>query len=243
MNVRETGEDIASCAATIGLHGSASTFVFNVARELLLSACPDDGVMTFYADKLSNIPGAIPAGVRLVIKSHQGSDAFEDWLAARPTRLILSIRDPRDAALSMCRRFDAPLNHAVAWLRNDCARMARMMERPHLLLRYEARFFERPETVAEIAGHLGVEATDSVVDTVFGAYRTEAVRAFAASLDALPEERIFMVGKFRMHRETQILAPHIGDGRSGKWRDLPANLQQQMTAVFAPFLERFGYAP
>jgi len=241
MNVRASELGAISCAATIGLHGSASTWVFNVARELSLAACPGEEVRAFYADALSDIPEPLPAGARLIVKSHHGSEALEDWFFARPARLILSLRDPRDAAVSMSRRFEAPLNATVAWLRNDCARMMRLMDRPHLLLRYEDRFFDQPETVRAIAGHLGLPAPAPVVESIFQTYRTEAVRAFAASLDGLPDARIHMVGKFRMDRETQILAPHIGDGRSGKWRDLPEPAQRAITAAFAPFLERLGY--
>jgi len=40
---------------------------------------------------------------------------------------------------------------------------------------------------------------------------------------------------------SHIHEPHIGDGRSGKWRDLPAPEQAELTRIFAPFLDRFRY--
>jgi hypothetical protein len=48
-----------------------------------------------------------------------------------------------------------------------------------------------------------------------------------------------MVGKFHMDRVTQILTPHIGDARSGKWRDLPPQSQEELTRVFRPFFGAF----
>jgi hypothetical protein len=51
-----------------------------------------------------------------------------------------------------------------------------------------------------------------------------------------------MVGKFRMDRVNQILAPHIGNAQSEKWRYLPQRRQEELTLLFRPFLERFGYA-
>jgi hypothetical protein len=45
-----------------------------------------------------------------------------------------------------------------------------------------------------------------------------------------------------MDRVTQIHEPHIGDTRSGKWRELPVQVQTELTQRFAAFLERFGYA-
>ena len=43
-------------AATIGLHGSASTWAFNVARELLLAAGPPQDTLSCYAENLGDIP-------------------------------------------------------------------------------------------------------------------------------------------------------------------------------------------
>jgi hypothetical protein len=46
---------------------------------------------------------------------------------------------------------------------------------------------------------------------------------------------------FKMDRVTQILGPHIGDTHSGKWYDLPMQMQTELTRIFRPFLDRFGY--
>jgi len=80
-----------------------------------------------------------------------------------------------------------------------------------------------------------------MIDTIFDRYRTEAVRAFARSLDQLPPERLTTVVKFPKDTVTQILGPHIGDTLSGKWRDLPTQVQAELTRIFPPFLDRFGY--
>lgn len=228
-------------AATIGLHGSASTWAFNVARELLLSTGPAEEAISFYADRVEEIPPEAAAKARVLMKSHHGSPELDAWLAARPTRLVLTLRDPRDAAISMAQRFQAPLRNAVAWLRNDCERLARLQERPHLALRYEDRFFEAPETIAAVADHLGVEAPAQALAAIFAAYRTQAVRAFAQSLAALPPERVQSDGRFPMDRVTQIHAPHIGDGRSGKWKQLAPETREAMTAAFRRYLGALGY--
>jgi hypothetical protein len=228
-------------AATVGLHGSASTWAFNVAREWLAAAGPPGDALAFYADRLAEIPPEAATGKRILLKSHHGSPELDDWLAARPTRLILTLRDPRDAALSMAQRFQAPLRDAVAWLRNDCVRLARLQERPHLMLRYENRFFEAPDTVAAVAAHLGVDASPEAARTIFARYRADAVRAFAQNLAALPPERLQTGGRFAMDRVTQIHAPHIGDGRSGKWKQLSPETRETLTAIFRPYLAVFGY--
>jgi hypothetical protein len=45
-----------SLTATIGLHASASTWIFNVVRELLIATHGDDRALSFYADELSTLP-------------------------------------------------------------------------------------------------------------------------------------------------------------------------------------------
>ncbi|WP_298353394.1 hypothetical protein [Rhodoblastus sp.] len=119
--------------------------------------------------------------------------------------------------------------------------MMRLVEAPHLLLRYEDRFFDDPTSVERIAEWLGLNPQLSLVGAIFGRYETGAVRAFAARIAQLPADRIVMVGKSRMDPITQIHEPRIRDGRSGKWRELPAPARQEMTRIYRPFLECFGY--
>jgi hypothetical protein len=225
--------------ATIGMHGSASTWVFNVVRELMIAAMGEIQVVSLYADQLAQLPDA--AGRCLVIKSHHGSAELDRWLAEAGARIFLSVRDPRDACLSMCARFRSPLAHVVPWIGNDCNRLLRLFPREHPMLRYEDRFFEQRDMVKRIAVSLGLQPPPAMIDAVFDRYRTDAVRAFAASLEQLPPERITTVVKFPMDRVTQILSPHIGDTLSGKWRDLPTHVQVELTRVYRPFLDRFGY--
>jgi hypothetical protein len=232
-----------SVVATVGLHGSASTWVFNVVRELLIAAAGADNVVAVYAEKLSELPAAKAyAGRHLVVKSHYGSAKLDAWLLAAGPTMVLSVRDPRDAALSMAQRFGFPLADMAGWLAKDCDRLWPLADRGHPLLRYEERFFEERETVEELAVVLGLALPGEVIDGVFARYRTAAVRSFAEGLGRLPAARTVKLGYGLMDQVTQIHSPHIGDTASGKWRALPAAARDGMTGRFRPFLERFGYA-
>jgi hypothetical protein len=228
--------------ATIGMHASASTWVFNVVRELLIAAAGDKKVLTLYADKLEQVPDE-PAyfGRHLVIKSHHGSVELDSWLAAEAASVFLSVRDPRDACISMSQRFKAPLNTTAAWVANDCNRLVRLKDQGYPTLRYEDRFFEDAAVIEQIARALRLKPLPSVIDAIFARYRTDAVRLLARGIADLPPERLQMVGAFKMDKVTQILGPHIGDGRDGKWRDLPDQHQAELTRFFGPFLDQFGY--
>jgi hypothetical protein len=228
--------------ATVGLHGSASTWVFNIVRELVSAAAGPDRTLSFYADQLGQMPeDAVRAGKHVVFKSHHGSHELDAWLKERHGLVILSLRDPRDACLSMSRRFAAPLRNAALWIAQDCARVARLAGHGHPLLCYEDRFFEDRGSVDRLADLLGITCGPEVKDSLFAGYGTEAVRCFARQLEDLPPERLTLVAGFPMDRVTQVLAPHIGDGRTGKWRDLPEQARAELTRYFRPFLERFGY--
>jgi hypothetical protein len=177
-----------------------------------------------------------------VIKSHHGSTDLDNWLGAMGVRHILSIRDPRDACLSMSLRFKAPLESSARWLAADCARMLTLADSGPPILRYEDRFFDVRRTVTELAIALGLELPASTADAIFHRYRTEAVRAFAQRLADLPPERVTQFGSSHLvDRVTQIHGVHIGDARSGKWRLLPEPVQKELTRRFSVFINRFGY--
>jgi hypothetical protein len=228
--------------ATIGLHGSASTWVYNIVRELLAASSGHTRVVAFFAEEMRQLPEqAAEENVRLVIKSHKPGEALLDWLAKKDARLFLSIRDPRDACISMSLRFSAPLQASVGWLAADCRRMSLLAGSGRPFLRYEDRFFEDPRTVADLAAGLGLNPAPETLAVLFDRYRTDKVRSIARGLKDAPRETLAEVGAFLMDKETQILEPHIGDTLSDKWRRLPSDVQAKLTRYFAPFLEQFGY--
>jgi hypothetical protein len=232
----------ARVVATVGLHGSASTWVFNVARELMIASAGEAGVLSLYADEVARIPDAGAVGERvLVMKSHHGGPGLDEWLAAAEARVLLSVRDPRDAAVSMAKRFDAPIGSAVRWLATDCVRMRRLVDAGHAVFRYEDRFFEDQGAVARMAGLLGVDVGADVIDLLSERYRPEAVRAFAQTIEALPADRLVRSGAIVFDDRTQIHVTHMGDAQSGKWRELPEAVQAGMIRSLRPFLEAFGY--
>ncbi len=227
-----------SIDACVGLHASASTWVFNVARELRLADNPSDALSS-YADKLAELPPA--AAKQLVLKSHHGSDELEDWLIAHSATLILSLRDPRDAAISMSQRFQAPLRTSVHWLAVDCRRLLRLRPHARAVLRYEDRFFERRETVDALAEILRTPVPASVADEIFARYGAESVKVLANNLHTLPPERIEKFGDRLMDKLTQIHTPHLGDGATGKWRHTTPETRAALTQFFDEYLREFEY--
>jgi hypothetical protein len=227
---------------TLGIHGSASTWVFNVARELLVARFGAASVHPCHAlraDDLRNLPAG--PGRHVVAKTH-GWPTLPAFAAEWQARAIISVRDPRDAVLSVMQRFGEPFERSLQGIAQDCRAVLACAGAGFPALRYEDRFFEQPATVGAIAAYLRLPVEPSTAAEIFMTYSTDAVRRFAAGMGGLPPERLDGQGSFRFDRLTQITNTHIGDGRVGKWRDqLDPRQQALVTTVLRPFLARFGY--
>lgn len=228
---------------TAGLHRSASTWVFNVIRELMVDGIGEERVLALYADQAAAVP-ADSDDRHVLLKSHSGGPGWTDLIAQREAPVLLSIRDPRDAAISLTQSFNVPFHQSVQALAADCRLALQIADTARTVLRYEDRFFDRPETPSVLAASLCLSPSPGACDMIFARYRTESVRAFAATMPHLEEDRLVVGGDMMFDRVTQIHRTHIGDTRSGKWQSLLSkDTVQRLNQIFAPFLERFGYGP
>ena len=226
--------------ATIGLHASASTWLFNIARELMIATVGEDQVMGLYAETVETIPDG--TGRSLVIKSHHGSADLDRWLSRIGAPTLLSVRDPRDAAISMAKRFSTPLSVTVDWLMLDCLRMQSLAAAGHPIFRYEDRFFEDSTAASRVAAALGLAPDPAILDRIGSTYQIDAVRRFTRTLDELPPQRVSRSDLTVFDVITQLHSTHIGDARSGKWRALAPATQARLTDRFGFFLNAFDYA-
>ena len=230
---------------TVGLYGSASTWMYNVVRELMIARHGEERVCATYSETVQAVlEDARALGKFVVWKMHYGDAAwtgFGDF--ARPT-ILLTVRDPRDAVFSLLDRFHTTrFDVAANAITHCCRRAMQCADAGHPLLRYEDRFFEQESTVRNIAAYIGTTVAKPVIAAIFARYTPEAVKAFADSVETLPPERLKGDPKIDIYDTlTQIHRGHIGDRRVGKWRDkLNDRQQRELTAHFAPFLHRFGY--
>ena len=228
---------------TVGVHGSASTWVFNAARELLGAAHGPDRVAAGFAASPGEVAGiARRPDQHLVVKTHGWPD-LPGFAAAQDATVIVSVRDPRDAVLSVMQRFGDPLDACVGGVGRDCASARACADAGHDVLRYEDFFFHDPATLRRLADRLGLAVPEAALDRIFADWRTDAVRAQAAAVASLPaERRRDFGGRLTLDAVTLVTHTHIGDGRIGKWREaFDAPMRARLTGFFAPFLFRFGY--
>lgn len=235
--------DLPRLTVAFGLHGSASTWVFNVARDLLSARVGPDAIAVGYGEKANALlQGNEVEGRHVLLKCHRISRNLGVvlWLARAP--ILISIRDPRDATLSMAQRFGMPFAEALDLLAKDAQHVATHAEAGHPIFRYEDGFVGRPATVVAIGRHLGIAVGEEEAATLVARYDADAVRRFGARFGELPPSRRVVADGRAFDRVTQIHPNHVGDGRVGKWRDqLDAGQQVAAERAFGAFLDRFGY--
>jgi hypothetical protein len=228
---------------TVGIHGSASTWVFNVTRELLVARFGADAVYPCHATRADDLRDALAHQWRHFVAKTHGWTTLPAFIQECSVLAIVSVRDPRDALLSIMQRFGEPFDRCMRGIQQDCRVALACANAGHPVLRYEDRFFESPAALDMVSDHLGLKVPKEAAERIFRQYATEAVRSFAAGIAALPAHRLGGEGGFRFDLLTQITNTHIGDGRVGKWRELLDPQQQAAANTFlGSFIRMFGYS-
>ncbi|MBN8997685.1 MAG: hypothetical protein J0H94_20940 [Rhizobiales bacterium] len=219
----------------LGLHGSASTWLYNVIRSVL-----DRGLGG--AEGVAS-PNWAAAETRLtrrarnyVVKGHI-IEPPTLWLAAAAgVRFVYSVRDPRDAAFSLMSRLGgSEASCAVEIVRSIASLGTAAAACPGLAFAYETRFFESAEAIHRIARFLDVDFREEEAAGIFDKYRPEAVRRFVATMDSIePHRRILdEAGRVVGDHVTMFNHRHIGTGESGRWREFREPFRAAIDAAFS----------
>ncbi len=226
-----------------GLYGSGSTWMFNVIAMILRRADPAARIHRTYTDLFQDeeIPGH--GSDVVLIKTHRPPSAVRLMTRLTATPTVLTVRDPRDAAVSLMTRFGLDFEGVMEDIRQSAAAVTPLADCPHVLcVRYEDRFTSRRETLDAVATRLGAVLTPADREAIWltltptaVSSTIEALAAGGAFDDAPPAETF--------DHDTQWHPNHVGDGRVGKWRTLLTPEQaSRVVSATEPFGERFGYS-
>ena len=223
----------------LGLKSSGSTWLYNVAIQVLKEASPKPKVAAFYADNFRMLPTGSDAADVLVIKTHEPTDAILYLTRFARGRMLVTVREPRDAAASLMQRFGHSFEGALKDVTAEGAILAALKRRvPSMVFRYEDGFTENEKTVARIARHLGVALSDAARRRIFRALTKEAVKKKIGKVlaeDAHPDT---------FDLQTHWHPGHVGDGRVGKYKSVLAPAQQKtVLAATRAYRRAFGYLP
>jgi len=228
------------------MYASGSTWAYNVMRSVAASLHGDKPVRGRFVNTLAEAGGLEDDASVHVVKTHDvPADAAAELLRLA-TRIVVTVRDPRDAVTSLMlyQRFPFPLG--LEWVARSAAFVGGLADDPRaLLLRYESGFTEAPATLDAIARHFGGALPAAERDLLFAQHARAAVEGWIAALETQPQSVRDARSGDIFDPETQWHRHHAGrSGEVGRWRRML--LPWQVAAVereMGAWMARFGYAP
>jgi hypothetical protein len=204
------------------MYASASTWLYNVVR-MLNASDTSISLQTHFFGARSDFAGFDKHGVTNIVKSHEiEQDAAISELARRSEKIIVTIRDPRDAVASLMLyhryEFSRALSHVT-----DAARLCVTFgnEVRALLLAYETGFFDERATLDLIAKHLALQIEARRLDEIFDASRRPEVEKFISRLGQLPGALQDRVSGDMLDPTTHWHSYHAGrTGEIGRWKKM-----------------------
>jgi hypothetical protein len=225
-----------------GMYASGSTWAYNVMRAI--AAGGGGQVKARFANTPADLAGIGDAAADHVIKTHDLPEEAAALLFAQSPRIVVTIRDPRDAVASLMTYQHYPFELALATVARSARFVTSVAERGQaLLLRYEAGFPDDPATVAHIADAMGLVRDAVACDAIFRSFRRDAVERFIGGLESLPQAHHDARSGDVFDPETQWHKHHAGrTGEVGRWRGtLVFGQPAAVETALADWMERYGY--
>ena len=228
------------------MFASGSTWLYNVAlavaAELDAPAPVPTPVRGRFVFQPADALGLATPGIRHVVKAHQARDGVEA-IASAADAILVTVRDPRDAMVSLMRYQGFSFARALLNVRlaaEACLLLGRLPQA--VTLHYERGFIDDPRTIDGVAGHLGGRIDPGCRDRIFRETRRPAIEALIARLPERPTTILDRDGDL-YDRASHWHRHHAGrDGVSGRWRRLlyPAQIQGIETSL-GDWMALFGY--
>ncbi len=223
-----------------GLHGSGSTWLFNVMREI--ARVTGREFTSIYADIGADVSPYLQQSQLIIAKSHTPAPDFffaDETIAALQKAVVLTVRDPRDAVASLMTRFGYGFDEALAAVSESARALLGAKADAGLILRYEDGFIDDRRTIDTIAGLAGVSLTADQRDAILSGLSADSVKA---TIDRLQRDGCLGDPKTTWDDATLWHANHVGDGRIGKFAECLTPAEQALVAErTSEFNDAFGY--
>lgn len=229
-----------------GLKSSGSTWLYNATGQLVRASACSAGrrvrISRFYADDVSDFPAAAQSSDIVIIKTHIPSPALQFLTRFTHGKVLLTIREPRDAIVSLMQRFAHKFEDCLREVSAGATALVALADcDKHLLLRYEDRFYERPAALCRVARHLGLNVDADLLANIHRSLEPDNVNDRIARLS---RKGIFgrRPDPDRFDPKTHWHPGHIGDGRIGKHKELLSAIQQhEVFTHTSAYSVYFGY--
>lgn len=206
----------------LGLQRSGSTWLFNVVREVLKRKYGE--VLSLEAtslEALQKMPSELNESGCILIRCHTVTGSLLNFLLASDARFVLSLRDPRDSIASLCSQLGGRSGNWCIDVSRSLAAIQTVRDRSNkaLLFQFEDGYVEKPGSVQQLAKHLGVSLVETEVAEILALFSKESVQKYLDKVVVSKGENDR--GGWKTDPLTGFNERHIGDGRIGKWRELP----------------------
>ena len=204
----------------LGMYASASTWAFNVLRQIH-EQCGGGPLETRFFSGAGDFSRFETPGMTQIVKSHEITDeATVLRLAGRADKILVTMRDPRDAVTSLMLyhgyEFERALPLVLAASRL-CMGFGR--DKRALLWHYEFGFATNPGTPARLAGWADYQLPAAAAQRIFEANSRQEVEKFVAQLPKLRGVLQDRVSGDRLDPRTHWHSHHAGrSGEIGRWR-------------------------
>lgn len=229
-----------------GMFASGSTWAYNVMRGIAACLHPRHPVKGRFVNVIGDLDGLDDPAFVHVVKSHDTAAEVAAELSRQATRLVVTIRDPRDAVTSLMLYQRYPFDLALTTIAKSAKFVGGLASDSRaLLLRYEAGFIDTAATLDAMAAWFGGTLLAAERDRLFAEHSRAAVEGWIATLDALPQAQRDARSGDIFDPETQWHRHHAGrTGEVGRWRRMLT--QWQVAAVeqeMQDWMVQFGYPP
>jgi hypothetical protein len=224
------------------MYASGSTWLYNAARAVAAVLYPSRRTSGHYAEAMKGLK-KLPPGLN-VVKTHDLGPAAAGFLEARSDRILVSLRDPRDAVTSMMQHMGLSFAQALRHAEISATFAARYAAHPRAtLFIYETGFTEAEENFDRLAAALGGMLTAAQRRELFAATRRHKIEEKISRLAELPTAWRNPATGDLLDRDTQWHRHHAGrSGETGRWRWLlPPQDALQVEQRLADYMRTFGY--
>jgi hypothetical protein len=227
---------------TLGVPGSASTWIFNVCRELLSA---DGTVAAGFLHRDVDFAAPLAAGAaHTLFKAHVLSRPMIEKLAALDARIFVTLRDPRDCVVSLLERFRYGFDRALREVMRSAACIVMLGVRADRVYRYENRYWEQSGIIDDLCAALDLDMPREARDKVTASYHRAALEKVVAAVPSLDEGRLAVHDDIVYDKLTHWHPNHFGDGIVGKWPTRLAPTSREIVAgAFGWFDRGYDLAP
>jgi hypothetical protein len=178
-----------------------------------------------------------------VIKAHGLGPRAMSLLHTGRAKAVCTLRDPRDCVASDLMFLKKDINFSIRRVMDNMQCLNNYEGGTHtLFVQYEQMMANPLKQIVRIAGHLGVDADESILRQIEVGCSIPASKAAIEVLKKKDPKTVIWHENHRVDPGNHLHENHIHDARVGKWKDFFTQSQaERLAAIFRPWLVKYGY--